>query len=235
LPENPLLPHRKLSELYALTLRCRDMERKARSAKGGAREALLAATAMQLQPGDLLSADTMSDALTDALAPLGKTAKLSGVLATQAEARLTACAGAARGMVASTANGLVLAYTSAGSLEHGWQDALTFSQEEQLPLILACEDATGVRKAKKDSLNWSAMEAFAKKLKLPTLVVDGEDAVAVYRVMQESVIRARYGGGPAIIWAITSPRHKPLSPSQQPLGRLKSYMKVRSIPLPKRQ
>jgi pyruvate dehydrogenase E1 component alpha subunit len=212
------------------------MERKARSAKGGAREALLAATSMQLQPGDLLSPNAMSEALTEALAPLGKTAKLSGLLTTKAETRLTVCAGVARGMVASTANGLVLAYTSAGSVESGWQDALAFAHEEQLPLILACEDSTGNsnRKTKKDALSWTAMQAFAQKLKLPTLVVDGEDAVAVYRVMQESVIRARYGGGPAILWAITSPRTKQLTPSQQPLGRLKSYMKVRNIPLPKR-
>jgi hypothetical protein len=234
LPENPLLPHRKLSELYALTLCCRDLERKARSTKRGAREAILAATSMQLQPGDLLCTGASDETLAESLAPMGKTAKLSGLLTTNVAARLTASAGAARGIVASTAGGLVLAYTSAGSPEPGWQDALAWAHEEQLPLIVACEDATGTRTPKKDALNWTAMQTFAKKIKFPMLVVDGEDAVAVYRVMQESVIRARYGGGPAVIWAITSPRSTKLTPSQQPIGRLKSYLKVRNIPLPKK-
>jgi hypothetical protein len=56
LPENPLLPHRKLRELHALMLRCRELDRKNKIALPGAREALLSATAIHLQAGDLLCA-----------------------------------------------------------------------------------------------------------------------------------------------------------------------------------
>jgi hypothetical protein len=238
LSENPLLPHRKLSELYLLMLRCRDLERKRRVVKSGPREAYLAATTMQLQPGDLLCGEA-NDATADILAPVGKSGKIPGSLHTDIPSRLTVCAGAARGMTAAATDGLVLAFTRAGVVEPGWREALAWAHKDMLPLVFLCEDAANGGKGKSgDILTWSAMEALAKKLRLPVLAVDGEDAVAVYRVMQESVIRARTGCGPAIIWAVTSPhadsKAKMTSRSQQPISRLQSYLKVRKIPLPKR-
>ncbi len=83
-------------------------------------------------------------------------------------------------------------------------------------------------------MTWTGMVRFAKKLGLPILAVDGEDAVAVYRVMQESVIRARYGGGPAVLWAVTTPPGTALTRSRQPLARLEHYLAVRKIKLPRR-
>jgi pyruvate dehydrogenase E1 component alpha subunit len=73
------------------------------------------------------------------------------------------------------------------------------------------------------------MQRLAKKLHLPVFAVDGEDAVAVYRVMQESVLRARAGGGPAVFWAVLSPQRP--SRSDLPLARLRSYLAARRIPL----
>jgi hypothetical protein len=234
LAENPLLPHRKLSELYLLMLRCRDLERKRRVAKSGSREAFLAAATMQLLPGDLLSSET-SDDTAEILAPVGKSGKIAGSLQTEIPSRLTVCAGAARGMTAAATDGLVLTMTRAGTVEPGWREALGWAHSDVLPLIFLCEDAANGGKGRSsETLTWSAMEAFAKKLRLPVLAVDGEDAVAVYRVMQECVIRARTGCGPAVIWAVTSPRTKTLQRSQQPISRLQSYLKVRNIPLPKR-
>ncbi len=82
-------------------------------------------------------------------------------------------------------------------------------------------------------MDYASMSRFAKRIKLPILTVDGEDAVAVYRVMQESVLRARFGGGPAILWAVMTPLRasSPKPPrSSQPIARLESYMKARDIP-----
>src|ERR1700761_9854841 len=62
LAENPLLPHRRLQELHALMLRCRDLDRKNtrknRGTSGLAREGLLAAAAIQMEPGDMLCGET---------------------------------------------------------------------------------------------------------------------------------------------------------------------------------
>ncbi|MEK6398266.1 MAG: hypothetical protein V4734_09290, partial [Terriglobus sp.] len=44
-----------------------------------------------------------------------------------------------------------------------------------------------------------------KSTKVPILPVDAGDAVAVCRVMQESLLRARNGWGGAVIHAITMP------------------------------
>jgi pyruvate dehydrogenase E1 component alpha subunit len=238
LSENPLLPHRKLSELYLLMLRCRDLERKRKPAqtgvKSGPREAYLAATTMQLLPGDLLCHEA-GDESAEILSPVGKTGTLQGSLHTSVKSRLTVCAGAARGMTASASDGLVLAMTRAGMAEPGWQEALLWAHNDLLPLIFLCEDSANGGKGKNaDILTWAAMETFTRKNRIAITAVDGEDAVAVYRVMQESVIRARTGCGPAVIWAVTSPKTKTLPPNQQPVARMQSYLRVRKINLPKR-
>lgn len=237
--ENPLLPHAKLRELHTLMVHTRELERKRRSALG-AREAVLAATAMQLQPGDLLCG-TEADTTMEELAPPAKTEKTSGYIVPPLESRLSAAVALARGLQGAGTDGLVLTYAAAGTSEPGWQQALSWAHEEQIPLILTCVDATGGKaprgasSAKAALLTWAAMVRFAKKLHLPILAVDGEDAVAVYRVMQESVIRARYGGGPAVLWAVTTPPGTALARSRQPLVRLERYLAVRNIKLPRRR
>ncbi len=235
--ENPLLPHRKLRELHSLMLRCRELERKDKS-RNSAREALLAATSIHLLPGDLLSSNT-ADQVAGQLAPEGKKPSKSGNLIATAglSTRLPFCAAAARGLQAAGTDGIVLAFTQAGAAEPGWQAALEWAQQSQLPLIMACSDATGgapLRSTKRGerALDYAAMSPFAKRVKLPVLTVDGEDAVAVYRVMQESVLRARFGGGPAVLWAVMTQVHtaSPKIPrASQPIARLESYLAARSI------
>jgi len=237
LSENPLLPHRKLRELHALMLRCRALERKQKS-DGSTREALLAATLMQLLPGDLLSASE-GDAAAGQLAPAAKKPGIGSVVGGAAiEARLPLGAAAARGLQAAGTDGLVLAFARAGGSEPGWAHALGWAQEAQLPLILACADATnGARsrsvKRQEPGLDFASMSRLAKRLKLPVLTVDGEDAVAVYRVMQESVLRARQGGGPAVLWAVMTPTKSlaAMPASSQPIARLRSYLSARKISL----
>ena len=132
----------------------------------------------------------------------------------------------------------------------GTYTALEWAHAAQLPLLLCCADATGGKlpragASKQDpALTWTNLSRFAKKLRLPVFAVDGEDAVAVYRVMQESVIRARDGalgvrslrvghdadgGGPAVLWAVLSPQ--PPTGLQRPLARLRSYLESRRISL----
>jgi pyruvate dehydrogenase E1 component alpha subunit len=229
LPQNPLLPNRKLRELHALMVRCRDIER--RQPRSAAREALLAATTMQLLPGDLLLAEP-GDRTAAALAPQPKSAT-PAPSATLPAQHLPLAAAMARGLQAAGAEGLVLALTRAGAAEPGWDAALGWAHTAKLPLLLACADATGgassSRVSKEPLLNWLNMQRLSRKLRLPVFAVDGEDAVAVYRVMQESVMRARAGGGPAVLWGVLS-LQRPARPLL-PLARLQAYLAARHIAL----
>jgi TPP-dependent pyruvate/acetoin dehydrogenase alpha subunit len=238
LSENPLLPHSKLRELHALMLRARGLERKQTSSPS-AREALLAATLIHLLPGDLLSA-AASDRTVEKLAPEGKDRRTAGSLiaGSSVEARLPVCVAAARGLQAAGVEGVLLAFARAGTAEPGWTAALEWAQRSQLPLLLACSDTTngassGTRKRAEPAIDFTSMTRFAKRLKLPVLTVDGEDAVAVYRVMQESVLRARQGGGPSVLWAMMTPTRSiaTMPPSSRPIARLRSYLAARKIPL----
>ena len=236
--ENPLLPHSKLRELHALMVRCRSLERKQPS-RGSIREALLAATLIHLLPGDLLSGDAGNRVL-EALAPEGKHQSPAGSLigGDFLGGRLLICAAAARGLQAAGGDGVLLAFARAGGSERGWMEALEWAQQSQLPLLLACSDATngaasGSRKSADPAIDFSSMSRFARRHHLPVLTVDGEDAVAVYRVMQESVLRARQGGGPSVLWAVMTPGRSlaTLPRSSQPISRLRSYLAARKISL----
>ena len=236
--ENPLLPHSKLRELHALMLRCRSLEQK-QTSRTTVREGLLAATLIHLLPGDLLSAGH-GDRVVEKLAPEGKHQQPAGTLlgGESLGARLPICTAAARGLQAAGAEGVLLAFAGAGGPERGWMEALEWSQTSQLPLVLACSDATNgaassSRKGAEPAIDFSSMSRFARRHHLPVLTVDGEDAVAVYRVMQESVLRARQGGGPSVLWAVMTPSRAiaTMPRSSQPIARLRSYLAARKIPL----
>jgi len=112
-------------------------------------------------------------------------------------------------------------------------EIIAFPRDRVARRTIMPDNRLGIRE-RIEALTWAAMVPFAKKLRLPILAVDGEDAVAVYRVMQESVIRARYGGGPAVLWTVTTPPGTALTRGRQPLARLERYLAVRKIKLPRR-
>jgi len=236
--ENPLLPHAQLRALHALMQQCRTLERKHKPTST-AREALLAATSIHLQPGDLISA-APNDATPSRLAPAAKNTKRTSTFdppTTKPASRLLQAAAAARGLQAASAardTSLLLAFAQANAPEPDWEAALTWAQQAELPLLLACADATGGKPARttrtsEPPLNWATISRLSHRTKLPVISVDGEDAVAIYRVMQESVLRTRMGGGPAVIWAVMNTATA--KPSLQPIARLRQYMATRKISL----
>lgn len=219
-------------------VRARSLDRK-QTPKGSAREALLAATLIQLLPGDLVSS-TAEDGVVEKLAPESKNLRAAGSLigTFDFDSRLMLATATARGLQAAGTDGLVLAFARAGSVEHGWMAALEWAQRTQLPLLLACSDATNgassaAGKRAESAIDFASISRFAKRHKLPVLTVDGEDAVAVYRVMQESVLRARQGGGPAVLWAVMTPVRSiaTMPASDHPIARLRKYLAARKISL----
>ena len=77
-----------------------------------------------------------------------------------------------------------------------WRKVLGFASEQALPILFVVTPATrttgGAAKA-------AGMSALALACGVPGIAVDADDAVAIYRVAQESIGRARAGGGAALI------------------------------------
>jgi hypothetical protein len=226
--ENPLLPHRKLQELYKLIEHCRTLETKQRTPSS--REAILAATTIHLEDGDHLCT-----APGDAAVALAPTPKASNAYEgfTPSLPRLLITAALTRGFQLAGSPQITLAYSNANSKEEGWAEAFTWAQTDRLPLVFCIADAPRPRAASsKTALTWPNVDRLCRRLQFPTLTVDGEDAVAVFRTMQEAALRARSGHGPSLIWAMLSPAGTKLTRSQTPTARLKRYLAARKIPIP---
>ncbi len=200
----------------------------------GAREALIAATMIHLSAGDLVSGGA-SDATLQAVAPKSAAAHEAHEL--PANLRLPLCAGAARGMKTAGTDRIAACFVAAGAAEPGWADALKWAHRDELPLLVIVADdgaRTAHRRAGANSrsapmLVWPELTKLGRGMHLPHFPVDGEDAVAVYRVVQETSARARSGGGPSVIWAMLTAGR--VTPRQQPLKRLEQYMSARGIRL----
>lgn len=251
--ENPLLPDAELRALHALLkiatrLPAREQAGKPGRSTGGTlsldRPALLAGTVLQLQAGDTLVCSA-ADAVPFSLLAR-RTDGVGGQISTMRNgtslSSLAAGTALAAALKARKSDRLVLVLVNAGDSEPGWNDALQQAQAEQLPLVVACADPSGNQvyeletRQGQDQFTWTTLQKPAARSKLPILTVDGEDAVAVYRVMQESVLRARSGGGPAVLWAAlpTSRRTaKVRATAETPLARLKHFLRSRRVSLRK--
>lgn len=259
LAENPLLPNDQLRALLALTKECARLDkstsrasaetsgngRRRATAVWSSREALLAATVLHLQPGDALLPEP-TDAVALGLAPRSPTgeascagipASLGKTLGIQTPRLLLATAMSAAFRAAGT-DRLVMVYLRSDAPQANWSAALRWAQESLLPLIVVFGDERGskaFRPAQRevDSVpSWDAVQGTAARLQMPVLSVDGEDAVAVYRVTQESVLRARSGAGPALLWAmLPSPREVAAArpAASKPVARLQRYLRARKI------
>ena len=226
--DNPLLPQNRLRDLHSLMQRVRATDR--RRSKP-AREALLAAALIHLSEGDLVSARA-DDATLRAFAPGSKAGEDAHDV--PQSLRIPLCAGAARGMQTAGTDRIAVAFTDAGTSETGWADALRWAYRDRLPFLFIVADDGAQARRKGSSRNapsllWPELTKLAHGIHLPHFPVDGEDAVAVYRVMQETSARARSGGGPSVIWAMLSADR--LAPREQPLKRLEAYMATRGIAL----
>jgi TPP-dependent pyruvate/acetoin dehydrogenase alpha subunit len=91
--------------------------------------------------------------------------------------------------------GVVVVYVLPGEVPAAlWQKTLTFAREKALPVlfvVLPAATASGTRTV--------GVSAIALRCGLPGIPVDKDDAVAIYRVAQESIGHARIGGGAALM------------------------------------
>ena len=120
-------------------------------------------------------------------------------------AQLRLASGVALALPRTESSNVVMAFfgETSGSGQR-WQEALTFAGEHCLPLLVVvrCKASSkaGSALTAKSSANFLSE---AHTCGLPVIAVDAEDVVAIYRVAHESIHKARRGGGPTLIVAVS--------------------------------
>lgn len=132
-------------------------------------------------------------------------------------ARLNIGTGVALAYKAHKKPGVVVIFSGDDSMAlASWREAVDFAVAHKLPVVHVVQDDLGGESA--SSSIQSPTGATAAKRGLPTLIVDGNDVVAVYRVAQEAIRRARQGHGPTLIECKTLrwPGYSGIAPAQRP-------------------
>jgi hypothetical protein len=128
--------------------------------------------------------------------------------------------------------GVVVVYLLPSELPTAlWQKALTFAAEKQLPVVFVVPPAQA-KGSKVRPAKMGAVSGMALRCGVPGIAVDADDAVAIYRVAQESVVHARIGGGPALLECApfaTLPAAGKRTPAADAVAGLEEYMLHRKV------
>ena len=114
-----------------------------------------------------------------------------------------------------------------------WRDAINFSVLHKLAVIHVVQ--TGSGEGPVADGHFSTLTSGNSDL--PTLVIDGHDVIAVYRVGQEAVRRARQGHGPALIvcqttaWASNASMNLSVNSqnASDPVARMEGYLQRKGL------
>jgi len=100
---------------------------------------------------------------------------------------------------------VVLTCIGEGATSQGeWYEALNWAAVHQLPFIcLVQNNAYAISEPVQKQMAVPNVADRAAAFGMPGVVVDGNDALAVYRVLREAVARARDGHGPTLVEAKT--------------------------------
>lgn len=91
-----------------------------------------------------------------------------------------------------------------GANTGAFSESVNMSSIWQLPVVYLCENNQyAMSMPMKKAFNIPRVADRAKGYGIPGVTVDGNDPVAVYRVMQEAVARARAGQGPTLVESLT--------------------------------
>jgi pyruvate dehydrogenase E1 component alpha subunit len=108
---------------------------------------------------------------------------------------------------------------------------VNFAAVWRAPCVFVCRNPGGVATSPPGRL-----ASKARGYGVPTIRVDGSDAVAVWQAASEAVDRARSGAGPTLIEAVAAPRSTPddrAAPGPggpgDPLARLRGYLQHRGL------
>jgi TPP-dependent pyruvate/acetoin dehydrogenase alpha subunit len=252
--DNPLIPNARLRQMYLAMLRTRLLEEslpaKQRAWTTGL-EACLVAPAIGLDAGDLV-VDAISGPVVrflrgsslESIASPGKRSRRSALFAEAGQASsLPAPAGSAERLWAAL--GAAAAMRMAGWREDGQRGVAAvylkpgegspalrrsvfgYAAEHLLPMLFIVLPAAQQGAA-------AVIGKAAHAAGIPVMGVDRDDAVALYRVAQESIGRARAGGGPAVIecvpYVIEGARKR--QQTADPVGVIERYILDRALVTP---
>jgi TPP-dependent pyruvate/acetoin dehydrogenase alpha subunit len=190
---------------------------------------------------DVRAAAGAGDALSPVPGQLG-----AGILASASTlaARTNISAGVALSFKMQKRPNVVVAFSGDdATLLNSWRESVQFAVAHKLPIVHVVQNDLGTEPAG-PKLQASGQESQASPPApgIPTLVVDGTDAVAVYRVSQEAIRRAREGHGPALIecksqrWAghseigLSAPSpSQDQKPHPDPLVFMETYLRERGV------
>lgn len=104
-----------------------------------------------------------------------------------------------------------------------WHEALKFAGVHKLPILYVIKNGVADRQSSSDHApHLEPFTFMARDYGYPGIIVDGQDVVAVWRVAQESIHRARQGSGPTLIDCRTDSK-------RDPLAYMEHYMRKRNV------
>lgn len=221
--ENPLISHARMRAVYRVLVETRRLSELMRRQAGKAGrgfdvplglEACWVGTALGLKAGDLAS-DGRGLAVVEHVRSAGMREGASGstlrglrqALAGKAEASrvnaadaLLCAVGMAMALRSQRQGGAVMAYVDQGEVARGdWGRVLRAAEGEDLPLVVvAIPGRASTSRGVAERKEGSATD------RVPVIPVDAGDAVALYRVAQESLGRVRCGGGAVVIECVSA-------------------------------
>jgi TPP-dependent pyruvate/acetoin dehydrogenase alpha subunit len=228
-----LISDEKLIEIYSTMLRCRMIEKQI-----GAAAPIAAVAGVAI---DLLPSDTLAPSQGALIPCYVKGLSLAALLSIHAGVTPAPRPNyAALGLVPPS-------FTFARQLERSLLTAAADrSKKSKRIAVIFCgggtagssELATAMKQAGKKKLPMLFVresgieeedaEAWTRKFGFPAITVDGDDAVAVYRVATESIAHARRGNGPTLIDCKTWPHGKGKRSGRgsgsDPIGNMEAYL-----------
>jgi TPP-dependent pyruvate/acetoin dehydrogenase alpha subunit len=233
-----------LRRLYTLMLKCRKLSERAHQLAAGrdpaadydfaiGHEAIVVAATLDLGPQDTVAASRR-----DFAAQVVKGAPM-GTLLSPPHENGTQAGGPALLDPFNLGTGLALAHrlekkrnvvvalcsTGAAASPDCWHEAMKFAGIHKLPIIYVLKSGSAFElRPEKRTPALEELSLMARDCGFPAIIVDGKDAVAVWRVAQESIHRARNGAGPTLIECDTES-----SPVSDPLAYLEHYMSKRGL------
>jgi acetoin:2,6-dichlorophenolindophenol oxidoreductase subunit alpha len=254
LHENPLVPNKKLRQMYVAMAEARVLDEHIAGLKTGkgqrrlestrGQEACRVSTAIDLSAGDLVS-DSQTGVVTDLIAGekvsslLKRVAEFSsvkkgGVAGARTsqrvlpwvegvERQLKIVLGAALAFKTLGHKNIVVAYVRHGEVgKETWREVLGLASKLELPVIFVVMPTKG-----KKGVSGGLRER-SKRWGVPGIAVDAGDAVALYRVAQESIGRTRAGDGPVLIECVEYRAEGRNAPTD-PLGAMKDFLLGRKV------
>ncbi len=224
--ESPLVPNKVLQSMYEGIVESRMLEGFLQSRSGKLKgtaspgdEACRVSALIDLTPDDLSSdlADVYTAAflrggdlpelllyIDSGLSKKHSQAALPGILPQNDDVaeRFALALGAALAIKRLKLPHVVVVFSVLGEAKAStWKKTLRIAALEELPVFFVVLPDPSAKSGKKTAKMISDLEHSGRKgsAGVPCIPVDASDAVALYRVAQESIGRARVGGGPALM------------------------------------